>query len=290
MGFFGPLFVLLVSFGLAYFTYDYLFIPNPALSKEQGVEQVTVTGPDGKVKMKVDMAADAAKYLPEQTTLEGSVTLYNAEGAAIEFTKGYKAKVLSYAAGKLQITDQGEAFKGEIAYDQTDVIAAIGQAKYTDLLGLPTAPDPTPAPAIAMPPAPAPEPAVAAPPAQLPAPEPEVASLPTSQMPAPAPEPTPAVEVTEAPPVSTAPLASSDLITAMQASVKARAVSEFETSGVLKWENGDNETIDGTEYQVGFATYEKETIFGNQPVVAKALIKGGKVVKWVYAKTGLEIP
>ena len=32
-----------------------------------------------------------------------------------------------------------------------------------------------------------------------------------------------------------------------------------------------------------------QTIFGEKTVQAKALIKEGKVVKWIYAKTGMEI-
>jgi hypothetical protein len=47
--------------------------------------------------------------------------------------------------------------------------------------------------------------------------------------------------------------------------------------------------VDGETYQTGLAAYKAETIFGPKTVQAKALIKGGKVIKWIYAKTGMEI-
>jgi len=49
------------------------------------------------------------------------------------------------------------------------------------------------------------------------------------------------------------------------------------------------EEVDGESYQTGMAAYKAKTIFGVKTVQAKALIKGGKVAKWVYAKTGMEI-
>ncbi|MBB07212.1 MAG: hypothetical protein CMN03_02995, partial [Roseibacillus sp.] len=52
---------------------------------------------------------------------------------------------------------------------------------------------------------------------------------------------------------------------------------------------GEEENVDGEMYQTGLAAYKAQTIFGEKTVQAKALIQKGKVVKWIYAKTGMEI-
>ncbi len=85
-------------------------------------------------------------------------------------------------------------------------------------------------------------------------------------------------------------LTEEELIETMKASVEKKMVSEFTTEGVKKWEMGEKESIGGKEYQIGFATYEKETILGKQPVIGKCLINSGKVTKWIYTKTGADIP
>ena len=76
---------------------------------------------------------------------------------------------------------------------------------------------------------------------------------------------------------------------AMKASVSGGAIKEFTAEQVQAWKIGDEEVVDGETYQTGLAAYKAETIFGPKTVQAKALIKGGKVVKWIYAKTGMEI-
>jgi len=75
----------------------------------------------------------------------------------------------------------------------------------------------------------------------------------------------------------------------MKVSVAAGAVNEFSLAQVQGWEAGEQESVDGESYQTGIAAYKAKTIFGVKTVQAKALIKDGKVVKWVYAKTGMEI-
>ena len=75
----------------------------------------------------------------------------------------------------------------------------------------------------------------------------------------------------------------------MKASVKGGAVKEFTMEQVQTWKAGEKENVDGEDFQTGTADYKAETIFGVKTVQAKALIKAGKVSKWVYAKTGMEI-
>ena len=42
-------------------------------------------------------------------------------------------------------------------------------------------------------------------------------------------------------------------------------------------------------YQIGAVAYKAETIFGVKTIQAKALIKDGKVQRWIWPKSGMEI-
>ena len=75
----------------------------------------------------------------------------------------------------------------------------------------------------------------------------------------------------------------------MQESVKGGGIKEFKFEQVEGWKAGEEENVDGELYQTGLAAYKAQTIFGEKTVQAKALIQKGKVVKWIYAKTGMEI-
>jgi hypothetical protein len=66
-------------------------------------------------------------------------------------------------------------------------------------------------------------------------------------------------------------------------------ISEFTVDQVIDWKAAEEETIDGQAYQIGIVTYKADTIFGMRNVNAKALIKGGSVVRWVSPTSGLVI-
>lgn len=100
------------------------------------------------------------------------------------------------------------------------------------------------------------------------------------------PEPTPA-SPSAATPASQA--GSTDVVSAMQESVKAAQIKEFTFAQVLEWKAGPDEAVDGENYQTGLASYKAETIFGVKTIQAKALLKGGKVQRWIWPKSGMEI-
>ena len=79
------------------------------------------------------------------------------------------------------------------------------------------------------------------------------------------------------------------IVALMKASIAAGAVTEFKTSDVTSWEAGASEVIDGQTYQTGMAVYQSSGPFGLSTVRAKALILDGKVLKWIGAKSGLEL-
>jgi hypothetical protein len=82
---------------------------------------------------------------------------------------------------------------------------------------------------------------------------------------------------------------SSDVVKAMQESIKAAQIKEFTFDQVLEWNAAADETVDGQTYQTGVASYKAETIFGVKTIQAKALVKGGKVQRWIWPKSGMEI-
>ena len=79
------------------------------------------------------------------------------------------------------------------------------------------------------------------------------------------------------------------MVKIMQASISAKQIKEFDAKQVTNWAVDADETIDGQIYQTGLVTYKAETIFGVKNIQARALIKDGKVVRWIWPKSGVEI-
>ncbi|TAE92267.1 MAG: hypothetical protein EAZ81_03425 [Verrucomicrobia bacterium] len=75
----------------------------------------------------------------------------------------------------------------------------------------------------------------------------------------------------------------------MKSSISSKQITEFSLDQVNDWKAGEEESIDGSSYQTGTASYQAETIFGTKNIQAKALIQGGKVVRWIWPTSGLEI-
>jgi outer membrane biosynthesis protein TonB len=121
-----------------------------------------------------------------------------------------------------------------------------------------------------------------------PQPEPEPAAEPQ-------PEPTldaePAVEPEPEPVEPEEPVAviETDVVKIMQKSIQDGDIDEFTSEQVLEWKAEAEETVDDEVFQTGTATYKAETIFGVKNIQAKALIQDGKVVRWVWPKSGVEI-
>jgi hypothetical protein len=63
----------------------------------------------------------------------------------------------------------------------------------------------------------------------------------------------------------------------------------LKTEQVTEWLAGEDMDFDGATYQTGLITFEAETILGKQSQKAIALIEDGEVVKWIWAKTSLEM-
>lgn len=140
-------------------------------------------------------------------------------------------------------------------------------------------------------PAPAPAAVIPAPtPAVEPMPEPVVTVTPEPANPPSTPTPTEEPAPAEPSPAVAVSLDAAQIVNAMEASVKAEQIKKFSYAAVTSWKAGDNEMIDGQDYQTGLITYKDQTIFGVKNIQAKALILNGKVQRWIWPTSGLEIP
>lgn len=233
---------------------------------------------------RIDLAGMRDNELPKVVETIGAVILPLKTGDGDKrLGSGRKVNLLNRNGNKLIIETTDGLAKGEVKIKQTDIFAVIARGKMdaqnnVASIGQPspvTATQPmTKSPVVAKnDPAPSPTPA-------------ETSGNPMKPAPKPAePEPAPAPE-----PASVANLTPEQIVEVMKKSIEGGAVKVFTLDQVGEWKATEDEDIDGVEYQTGLAAYKAQTIFGEQLVQAKALIKAGKVEKWLYAKTGMEIP
>jgi hypothetical protein len=199
----------------------------------------------------IDLAKIPSDRLPAKVMLKAEAELVDsASDLKVKVSAGSQINLIRLEGANVIISPGAGSFEGEIPIDQTDLMEQLAAMPDT-----PPPAEPTPEPA--------PEP--------TPAPEPE-----------PTPEPTPEPEAAAA--------GSGDPVAIMKASIQAGEIKEFSFDQVLEWQPGEGtETIDGQGYQTGIASYKAETVFGVKTIQAKALIQGGKVVRWLWPKSGMEI-
>jgi hypothetical protein len=196
-----------------------------------------------------------------------------AGAAGYVFEPQITPNLISYNQTKVRVIDGGVAEKKNES--------ALGAAKESPDPVTPPKPDPAPVVKNDPEPAPTPEPT----PEPEPDPAPAVADNGGEKMEDPKPDPTPIPE----PAPTGAVLGSEEIVKVMQESIKAAQVKEFTFEQVLAWKAGEEEEVDGVKYQIGNAAYKAETIFGVKTIQAKALIKEGKVTKWIWPNSGMEI-
>ena len=104
------------------------------------------------------------------------------------------------------------------------------------------------------------------------------------------------IDPVEAPPAasptaqySSIKLDKSAAIEVVKANILAGGVKEFKANQVNKHSFTDDFEYDGKNYQAVRINYTAETILGAQEHEALALLSGGKVSLWIWAKTQLEM-
>jgi hypothetical protein len=101
------------------------------------------------------------------------------------------------------------------------------------------------------------------------------------------PEPAPAPVEEE--PVAATKLTDAQFGAVLKNSVSAGEVTEFKLDQVVDWQRAGSDVLSGVAYEVGLVIYNAKTIFGEEKLQAKALVKDGKVFKWLWPTTDTEM-
>lgn len=237
----------------------------------------------------IDLAEYRTDDLPKIVKIAKQVKLKTNSGEGVKMlTRGTEVKLLNRDGLELIIETIDGVAKGRVDIETTDLYGVLAQAKFDKDAGkvaggpTPTSPKPpvNPTAPVNPPPVADPTPPVATPPAPATG-GPMVASgdggTDGPDNAAPTPEP------------GDKKLSPDELVALMKKFIAAGTLKEFKAEQVVTWKAGEDESIDGVNYQIGLVTYKAQTIFGEKPVNAKALIKGGEVNRWVFAKSGMEM-
>ena len=250
----------------------------------------------------IDPATLEPEQLPEHLSVKSEIRFSDdTSGLTMTVAPGGKVRLVRVEGSNAVVRPGSTAYTILLPIASTDLLEQLAANPPPPPKPKP-APEPEPAPAPEPPPPPAPEPA--------PVPEPEPAPAPTGDSeepapvpdppvqpmpePAPAPEPEPAPAPEPAPEPAPAPQPAPasgpvNVVKVMQDSIRAREIKEFTFDQVLSWKAEPDETVEGEVYQAGSVAYKAETIFGVKTIQAKALIQEGKVKRWIWPKSGMEI-
>jgi len=202
--------------------------------------------------------------LPEKIVLKTqAVATAPGETDAVPLPAGTKVKPLRIEGSDIHFSVLGTA-QGKTAVVNTNLVEQ-----------LMANPPPAPAPTVEE----TPPPVVVQ---NEPPPIPEVVPMPEK-----APEVTP--EPAPEPVASAGSLSAEEIVKVMQESIRSGQIKEFTFDQVIGWKATEEEEADGQKYQTGLAAYKAETIFGVKNIQAKAMIQNGKVVRWIWPTSGLEI-
>lgn len=297
--------LILAAGGLGYHFEPQLRYPLTGIQPESkvipGTEELPgAEHPATPTAPSMDLSQLVPSQLPEKILLNVEAKVADtSSGLVLTIEAGNHVKPLRLAGENVFISPGSGAYVGQVAIADTDLVQqliahppAIPSAAPTEpAVATPETPAVTPtepmipATGDSQEPSTDAKPPMPEPAAVTPAPVPESAPAAETSAPVPAPDSAPAPDAT---PTSAAG-ASSDAVKAMQDSVRAGQIKEFKYDQVLDWKPGDNETVDGESYQTGLASYKAETIFGVKTIQAKALLKNGKVQRWIWPKSGMEI-
>lgn len=277
--------VVLILFFLGYVLGPTL---NPMLVKDKEPENlVKVAVKYRGATYQIDLAEYRDTDLPETLEIRKMTNLPTVGGQGdAKLRVGDTVILLNREGNDLIVETVDGIGKGKISPLGTDIYEVLAQKKYDDEAaanGLAVAPTP---PSVTTEPEPEREPDPMEPtdPMVQADPEPAPEADPTQPTEEPSTELQPEPE-----PAGGGKLTDEQIIALMKKNIADEALEEFKTDQVKSWEAGDDEIIDGTEYQIGLAAYEGPTMFGIQIRKAKALISDGKIKRWIYSNTGMQI-
>jgi hypothetical protein len=249
--------------------------------KAEIAQDVRVVLQVGDSLEQVELESLTSEQLPEKILINTGVDVTdNSSGITMNIKAGNRLKLLRIEGGNAIVSPGEGTYSGRIPVMDTDLVKQLSENPPVVKPKMPETPV-TPAaeptvgesaePPVLPEPPPVPEPA--------PAPVPSPAPMPEPVTPAPTPEP----------PVAAAETGSSDVVQVMQESIKSAQIKEFKLDQVTSWKAGQPETVDGESFQTGTALYKAVTFLGEKSIEAKAFVKNGKVQRWIWPRSGMEI-
>lgn len=236
------------------------------------VREIKVQSAMGTIVETVDLENVAESDYPSKVTLASSVVLSNKDGLdPLPLEPGSPVTPLQLVDTTLIVTSPlATHLTGRVSVFETTFVEDVAKKRMDRRMSEVAARENPDQPTES----PRPEPKPVMEPA-----EEMVKNEPKPEMTEPEPEPEP--EVTE--------LSDEELIAEMKSSLQSGDVKELAMDSVQTWEVLPVEQFDGQEFRVGLATYQEMTILGQKTLQAKALFQEGKLVKWIHAKTGMQI-
>lgn len=214
----------------------------------------------------VDLGSLTLDQLPKKLVVKTAVDVSDASsGTTMTIKAGSQVKLIRIEGANAVVSPGDDACVGVLPITDTDLFQQLAaQPPAGDRLAV--------APPIIMPQE-----------ADVPEPELVEAKAPVEETPAAAATTTGTVESS---PETTA---TTDLVGIMQESIKSSEIKEFTSDQVLEWQAEADESVEGVNYKAGSATFKAETLLGSKTIKAKALIKNGKVQRWVWPNTGKQM-
>lgn len=267
----GTIILVLVCVGLGYIV-EPMFISGvknkPATQAAANADEEDPAGPkdpkptpeepDTTPTIEVDLSKITQDDFPDKVELKESYTVSDAEsGTTVTLKAGSMVKPIRLQGSYLVIQPSLIPIQSAIHVDKTN-FKELAVPKMLERIKNPVVaqnPDPVD-----------------------PAPKDPDPVAPGDPDPSPDPTPTPAAKLGEA-----------AIVALLKEDVAAGKVTEFKADQVTAWQAGNDMEFDGENYQTGRVTFKAETILGVQEHEAIALIKDGKVHKWMWAKTKLEM-
>ena len=287
------------KFGIIVFVLYFLgYVLGPSITpmlvdkqsgKSELVKTVTIRG---GATYEINLEHYRTDELPKTIKVKKPVELTTNSGEGVKMiTAGSKVKLLNREGLAVTIESMDGIAKGLVNIEDTDLFGALAQMKFEKEAGKVAGGTPTP-PTPPVKPTP---PVVAdnnpKPPVDPPTPPENTGNsgvMATNTGSGDEPDPGPD-KPAPTPDIGDKKLTADEIVALMKKFIAAGTLKEFEAEQVKTWKAGEDESIDGVTYQIGLVTYMAQTIFGEKPVNAKALIKGGEIDRWVFAKSGMEM-
>jgi hypothetical protein len=260
-----------------------VFLTGQAPGKSELATNGRVIVQMGEGAEQVDLESLSPEQLPEMVRISTGLEVKDsATGITMKIPAGNNVKLVSIDAANA-VVSQGGSYVGRIPVMDTDLLQRLAEMPpVTAPEPAPVTPEPdTPVAVETAAPPTMPEP----PPVPEPAPQPEAAVVDTAPV-----QPEPAGDpAAPAQPAVDPATGSGDVVQTMQASVKSGQIKEFKFDQVIEWKAGEAEEFEGEMFETGTALYKTVTFLGEKAIEAKAFVKGGKVQRWIWPRSGMEI-